>query len=187
MKINIYGQGITVTENRKEHIEESLTLSIKKYFADAEYANVTLSKEGSGVKAEIHVKASRNANVQGQADSLDALSAFDMALAHVSKQLRRYKRHLKNHHKNAEFEFQTATQYVLSSEPEGDGDEAGLEPIIIAEMPADIPKLTVSEAVMKMDLESLPVLMFINRAHDNVNVVYRREDGNLGWIDPKAK
>ncbi len=187
MKTNIHGHGITITESRKEHIEENLTHAIQKYFADAEYANTTLSKEGNGVKAEIHVKASRNANVQGQAESQDALTAFDMALAHVSKQLRRYKRHLNNHHKNTEFEFQTATQYVLSSEPEGDEDEAGPEPIIVAEMPTDIPKLTVSEAVMKMDLESLPVLMFINRAHDNVNVVYRREDGNLGWIDPKAK
>ncbi len=185
MKIKIYGQGITITDSRKEHVEEHLTRTIHKYFPDTEKADVKLSREGGGVKAEIHVKASRNANVQGQAESQDALSAFDMALAHVSKQLRRYKRHLNNHHKNIELEFQSATQYVLSSEPEGDEDEAGLEPIIVAEMPTDIPKLTVSEAVMKMDLESLPVLMFVNRAHDGVNVVYRREDGNLGWIDPK--
>lgn len=187
MKIKIYGQGITITDSRKEHIEENLERAIHKYFTDAEKADVKLSREGNGVKAEIHVKASRSANVQGEAESLDALSAFDMALAHVSKQLRRYKRHLNNHHKNVELEFHSATQYVLSSEPEGDADESNLEPIIVAEMPADIPKLTVSEAVMKMDFESLPVLMFINRAHDGINVVYRREDGNLGWIDPKSK
>lgn len=187
MEIKIHGNGITITDSRKEHIEDNLTASIEKYFANAEYANVTLAKEGMGVKCEIHVKASRSASVQGQGESLDALTAFDMSLAHVSKQLRRYKRHLKNHHRNAEPEFHTVTQYVLSSEPEGDDDEAGLEPIVVAEMPTDIPKLTVSEAVMKMDLEGLPVLMFINRAHEHVNVVYRREDGHLGWIDPKVQ
>ncbi len=189
MLINIRGQGITITPNRREHIEEGVRNTVQKYFPDAINAEVSLAKEGSGIKAEINVKASRQSNIQGNAHSADGLAAFDVALAHVGKQLRRYKRHLNNHHRNVEIdlEFQPATQYVLSSEPEGDGDEAGDEPIIIAEMPADIPKLTVSQAVMKMDLEALPVLMFVNRAHDGVNVVYRRPDGNLGWIDPKTK
>ncbi len=189
MLINIRGQGITITSSRREHIEEGVKSAIQKYFPNAEKADVSLSKEGHGVRAEVNVKASRQSHIQGTGHSPDSLAAVDVALAHVAKQLRRYKRHLNNHHKNVEIdlEFQPATQYVLSSEPEGDDDEAGLEPIIVAEMPADIPKLTVSEAVMKMDLEALPVLMFINRAHDGVNVVYRRTDGNLGWIDPKDK
>ncbi|MFV0321453.1 MAG: ribosome hibernation-promoting factor, HPF/YfiA family [Alphaproteobacteria bacterium] len=189
MLINIRGQGITITPSRREHIEEGIKTTVQKYFPDAASTDVALVKEGHGVKAEINVKASRQSFVQGSGHSPDGLAAFDVALAHVGKQLRRYKRHLNNHHKNVEIEleFQPATQYVLSSSPEGDGDEAGDEPIIVAEMPTDIPKLTVSQAVMKMDLEALPVLMFVNRAHNGVNVVYRRPDGNLGWIDPKTK
>ncbi|MFV0432268.1 MAG: ribosome hibernation-promoting factor, HPF/YfiA family [Alphaproteobacteria bacterium] len=190
MQINIRGQGITITPSRREHIESGLETTIHKYFPDALNADVNLSKEGANVKADINVKASKQNFVQGSSVSADSLAAFDLALVHIGKQLRRYKRHLNNHHKNnieLELEFQPATQYVLSSELEGDGDEAGDEPIIVAEMPAEIPKLTVSQAVMKMDLEALPVLMFVNRAHDNVNVVYRRADGNLGWIDPKIK
>lgn len=187
MLIQIRGKSIKVNEKNHDYIKETLENSVTKYFANAIEAEVSFSKDGSVVRADINVKATRHSRVHGTASSNDMIAAFDMALAHVTKQLRRYKRHLNNHHKNSDLklEFSTAKQYVLSAEPLEETGEAQDEPLIIAELETEIPKLTVADAVMKMDLEDLPVLTFTNKAHGKVNIVYRRKDGNFGWIDPQ--
>ena len=105
----------------------------------------------------------------------------------MEKQLRRYKRRLKDHHRSrAEpVELSGASSYILASETEGEESEPDtLQPIIVAEMETKIPSLSVGEAVMQMELTGSPVLVFRNEGKDGVNVVYRREDGNIGWIDP---
>lgn len=109
----------------------------------------------------------------------------------MDKQLRRYKRRLKNHHKErAEpVEFVGAPSYILAAS--SDYDEAAepdtLQPMIIAEMETRVPALSVGEAVMQMELEGAPVLVFRDETHNGVNVVYRREDGNIGWIDTRQE
>lgn len=189
MLIKIRGKAITVNDKNKSYIEETLEAAISKYFAQAIEADVAFSKEGSVVKADINVKVSKHSRVHGTETSSDMLAAFDMALAHVTKQLRRYKRHLNNHHKklDSSLEFESAKQYVLSSEAEDETGQVKDEPLIVAEVVAEIPKLTVADAVMKLDLENLSVLTFINKAHGQVNVVYRRNDGHYGWVDPQLK
>ena len=105
----------------------------------------------------------------------------------MDKQLRRYKRRLKDHHKDRTepVELIGASSYILASEAETHAEEPdSLQPIIVAEMETKIPSLTVGEAVMQMELAGLPVLVFRNDKKDGVNVVYRRDDGNIGWIDP---
>jgi len=127
--------------------------------------------------------------VQCHGEAADAYAAFDDAAARLEKQLRRYKRRLRNHHKYskpaAEPELEEATDYVLaaeSAEEPAEGNDA--QPLVIAEMRTAIPQLSVSEAVMRLDLADLPVLLFRNSAHGTLNLVYRRRDGNVGWIDP---
>jgi hypothetical protein len=123
--------------------------------------------------------------VQGRSNADDAYAAFDSALEHIAKQLRRYKRRLNDKHKGrAPEEAIPAQQYTLA--PESGEDELPEEgqPAIIAELPTEIATLSVSEAVMRMDLADVPALMFKNRASGGLNVVYRRPDGNIGWIDP---
>jgi hypothetical protein len=110
--------------------------------------------------------------------------AFDAAAERVAKQMRRYKRRLHSHHAQPHEAFEAgerAKDYVLAPFDE----EAEEGPAVVAEMSTDLPSLTVSEAVMRMDLANAPVLLFRNRSHGELNLVYRRPDGNIGWIDPE--
>ena len=105
----------------------------------------------------------------------------------MEKQLRRYKRRLKDHHKDRTqpVELFSGSSYIIASDDGPDQSEPEtLQPIIVAEMEAKTPSLSVGEAVMQMELAGAPVLVFRNESKDGVNVVYRRDDGNIGWIDP---
>ena len=116
----------------------------------------------------------------------DAYAAFDIAMAHLAKRLRRHKRRLRDHHNSQRaVESLPAQSYVLAGyEAEDSGEATGDNPVIIAEDTTDIAELTVSEAVMRLDIADLPALMFRNAGSGGLNVVYRRADGNVGWIDP---
>jgi hypothetical protein len=133
---------------------------------------------GSGINAQSHATAN------------DAHVCFDAAAERLEKQLRRYKRRLRSHHekqKAHQAEITQALSYVLAAEEEGEedvGEESA--PIVIAETTMTIPVATVSEAVMRLDLSSAPALMFRNGAHGGLNMVYRRPDGNIGWVDPQT-
>ena len=107
----------------------------------------------------------------------------------MEKQLRRYKRRLKDHHKHREqpVELSGASSYILASSEHAEETEPdSLQPMIIAEMETSIPSISVGEAVMQMELAGAPILVFRKEGSDGFNVVYRRDDGNVGWIDPQA-
>lgn len=185
MEISIKGKHVDVGDALRGHAESQLQNSVKKYFENALDSTVVFSKEGPGFRADISVHAGRGMIMQGGADGNDAYIAFDGALGRISKQLRRYKGRIRNHHHNgpSDDEILLAQYSILASEGEDELPEAG-EPAIVAELPHKIATLTVSQAVMRMDLAQAPVLMFRNRAHGGLNVVYHRADGNIGWIDP---
>jgi hypothetical protein len=124
--------------------------------------------------------------IQGKGEGGDAYGAFEGSLARIAKQLRRYKRRLSDHHKTTAAEdYLQALQYVIETEQEDLEHEPDTgQPTIIAEMETHIATLTVSEAVMRMDLADVSVVMFRNSANGVLNVVYNRTDGNVGWIDP---
>jgi hypothetical protein len=132
--------------------------------------------------------------VKSGATATDYYPAFEAAAERLGKQLRRYKRRLRDHHtrlRNQSEELETARAFVLAPAEEDADIEAGGVPdgpatgsAVIAEMSTEVPRLTVGEAVMRMDLADAPVLLFRNRAHGELNLVYRRTDGNIGWIDP---
>jgi len=186
MDISITGKNMDVGEALSSHVENHLAPTVTKYFSQAIDANVNFSRSGHGLRADITVHPGpRGLVIQGGNDSEDAYGAFDGALERIAKQLRRYKRRLNDHHKNREVDdILIAQQYVM--EPESDNEEVSIEgqPAIIAEMPTQIEKLSVGQAVMRMDLADVPVIMFRNSASGSMNVVYRRPDGNVGWIDP---
>ncbi|HJN25921.1 MAG TPA: ribosome-associated translation inhibitor RaiA [Rhodospirillales bacterium] len=185
MEISVKGKNVDVGDALRGHAESQLQSSVTKYFEHALDSTVIFSKEGHGFRADISVHAGRGMVMQGGADGSDAYGAFDGALGRIDKQLRRYKSRIRNHHHSgpSDDELVLAQYSILASEGEEELPEAG-EPTIVAEMPHKIATLTVSEAVMRMDLAQAPVMMFRNRAHGGLNVVYHREDGNIGWIDP---
>ena len=135
----------------------------------------------------ISVHVGRGILMQAEDDGGDAYAAFDITAETITKRLRRHKRRLRDHHKTP-VSVESAGLYVLSGdsdgEDEGETGEGG--PMVIAEMKTDIATLTVSEAVMRLDLADDGALMFVNRAHGGLNMVYRRTDGNVGWVDPKG-
>ncbi len=187
MDISVKGKNLDVGDALRSHAEDHLGSVVTKYFNHAIDASVTFSREGQSMCVDISVHPGpRGLVVQSGSESEDPYSAFDGALERVAKQLRRYKRRLANHHAKGRTSEETlpAQQYVIQSD-DGEGEVAeDAQPAVIAEMETEIATLTVSEAVMRMELGELPMVMFRNSAHGGLNAIYRRPDGNIGWIDP---
>ncbi len=187
MNIVITGKHLDVGESLRTHIEEKLTASIAKYIDRVNAVNVVLSKQGHLFRVDItsNLGTHSGLTLQARRENSDAYVAFDDAAEKIAKQLRRYKRQITNHHGKSPEEVarkSASKYYVISSDVE---KEVADNPIIIAEDARHIEHLTVSDAVMRMDLGELPALVFINQANDRVNVIYRRTDGNIAWVDPE--
>ncbi|MCF8466060.1 MAG: ribosome-associated translation inhibitor RaiA [Sneathiella sp.] len=194
MHVIVKGKQIDVGDALREHIEASLEAGVSKYFDNAIDAQVTLSRNNHNFHTECSVHIGSGIDVAASADHVDAYSSFDSAAERIEKQLRRYKRRLKSHHGKERYQAKmtfAAQSYVLAPEPEEEQPDIDApdewQPIIIAESNANIPDCSVGEAVMRMDLANLPAMMFHNSLTKGLNVVYRRPDGNIGWIDPKVE
>lgn len=191
MQISVSGKGVDVGESLRTHIEGQIEEHVKKYIDRVTSVQVVVSREAHLFRVDIVGNLGTHSGIVIRSRGLleDVYAAFDEALERMSKQLRRYKRKLTNHHKNDSLPtpiIMKSKKYTLKPEvgEQEDNKHAGL---VIAEQHTDIETLTVSEAVMKMDLQDLPALMFFNSAHGRLNVVYRRNDGNISWVDPEGK
>ncbi|WP_300585387.1 ribosome hibernation-promoting factor, HPF/YfiA family [Marivita sp.] len=187
MRYQITGKQIDVGEALQTHAKTELDAMLGKYAGRPTDATVVFSKSAHEFVCEAVIHLSTGLNASAKAHATEIYAAFDACCEKMDKQLRRYKRRLKDHHKDRTepVELFGASSYILASEVDTHDDEPeSLQPIIVAEMETKIPSLTVGEAVMQMELAGLPVLVFRNDKKDGVNVVYRREDGNIGWIDP---
>ena len=186
MNISIKGKHVDVGEALRGHAMEYLTATVAKYFERAMESNIVFSREGHLFRADISVHARRGIVMQGHSSADDAYTAFDKALDRVAKQLRRHKRRLRDHHKSQpNLETLPAQYSIIASASEEGKALADAKAVIIAEMPHEVATLTVGEAVTRMESDDAPIMMFRNRAHGGFNVIYRRDDGNIGWIDPK--
>ncbi|WP_417720583.1 ribosome hibernation-promoting factor, HPF/YfiA family [Salipiger sp.] len=187
MRYQITGKQIDVGEALQTHVQNELASVLAKYAGRPTDATVTFSKSAHEFVCEVTVHLSTGLTTSAKAHATEIYASFDDCGEKIDKQLRRYKRRLKDHHKDrAEpVALYEASSYILAREEDSQDDEPDtLQPIIVAEMEMSIPSLTVGEAVMQMELAGAPVLVFRNEKKDGVNVVYRREDGNIGWIDP---
>ena len=187
MRYQISGKQIDIGEALQTHVKNELGGIVDKYAERPTDAHVIFSKSASEFVCETIVHLSTGLTTQAKAKAHEIYAAFDSCCDKLEKQLRRYKRRLKDHHRErAEpVEIMGASSYILASEGEDQESEPeSLQPIIVAEMETNIPSLTVGEAVMQMELAGVPVLVFRNEGKDGLNVVYRRDDGNIGWIDP---
>jgi ribosomal subunit interface protein len=207
MHITVAGKQVETGEALKTHVREGLSTIARKYFDHALEANVTFRRDAKGragafFACDINLKAGRNLFMRGEGEGTDAHRAFEVAAEHVAKRLRRYRRRVNDHARSMAEErpdAETATQYVLQDEPETEEDATatadgaddieanGTHSPIVAEQPTFIARLTVREAVMRLDLTHQPVLMFRNSGTGALAVVYRRPDGCVGWIDSAAQ
>lgn len=190
MQITVTGKQLDVGNSLREHVEGRLVDAVAKYFEQALEAAVVFSSSAKGrlIRADISVHAGRNIRMQGRAEAADAYAAFDAALERIAKRLRRYKRRLRDHRKGATDDALPALKSVIAdyNADKAEEDSADAQPVVIAEMTTAIETMTVGEAVMQMDLVDSSALMFRNSAHGGLNVVYRRRDDNIGWIDPQG-
>ena len=188
MRYKVSGKQIDIGESLQTHVETELSAVLEKYAGRPTDAQVVFSRNAHEFVCEAIVHLSTGLTCQAKAHATEIYASFEACLEKMDKQLRRYKRRLKDHHRDrsAPVEFAGASSYILAAEEGAEGDEPdSLQPMIIAEMETKIPSLSVGEAVMQMEISGSPVLIFRNEGHDGLNVVYRREDGNVGWIDPR--
>jgi len=192
MQISVSGKQVDLSDSLRTRVASSLDAIAGKYFDHALEAQVTFSRARSFFTCDINVHAGRGLTLRGEGEAGDANAAFDDAAEHIATRLRRYRRRVNAHHRDQANRAgpQAAKSYVLRAEADDhaptDSPEAAAFATVIAESQLQIASLTVSEAVMRMDLADQAVLMFRNSATGEHNVVYRRADGNIGWIDPSA-
>jgi ribosomal subunit interface protein len=188
MRYQISGKQIDIGEALQTHVETELGEVMEKYSQRPTDAYVVFSRDAHNLVCEATVHLSSGLTAQAKGRATDVYAAFDACCERMDKQLRRYKRRLKDHHRDriAPVEFADAPSYILAADEGSDGDEPeSLQPMIVAEMETRIPSISVGEAVMQMELGHSDVLVFRNERHGRINVVHRREDGNIGWIDPE--
>ncbi|WP_368185474.1 ribosome-associated translation inhibitor RaiA [Aestuariibius sp. HNIBRBA575] len=188
MRYQISGKQIDIGEALQIHVKNELGDTLNKYSGRPTDATVIFSKSANEFVCETVVHLSTGLTTQARAHAHEIYAAFDSSLEKMDKQLRRYKRRLKDHHKERQqpVELSDAGSYILAATDHVEEVEPeNVSAMIIAEMEAKIPSISVGEAVMQMELSHAPVLVFRNEGHSGINVVYRREDGNIGWIDPK--
>lgn len=191
MNLSVSGQQIEIGEALQSHARQALAGVVTKYFTDALDGQVHFSREAYLFRADILVHVGRNISMQSHASAVDPYGAFDAACEHLAKRLRRHKRRLREHTNRAARaeEALNATQTVLAApEPLHDDEPApgaSDDPVVIAEMRTAIETLSVGEAVLRLDFTGQPAMLFRSRANGLLNMVYRRPDGNIGWVDPQ--
>jgi ribosomal subunit interface protein len=196
MDIRFTGKQVDTGESLQAHVQESLSLQMDKYFTEKEaHAHVVMTQQKGFFQVNIQIHISKQVMVSAKGSGGDAYGAYHEALEHITKRLRRHKRRLKNHrseHKNEET-IEKGRHYVMELQPLVADENEALQntekhdedpPLIIAEMDNDTSSMSVSEAVMQLDMKALPFLLFKNSKNSKINLVYQREDGHIGWIDP---
>ncbi len=197
MQITVSGKQVELSDALRVRVTNQLTTITGKYFGHAQEAHVTFGRARSFFTCDINIHAARGLTLRGEGEAADANAALDDAAEHIAKRLRRYRRRMNEHQRDqaGREQAQPAIQYVLRQEDEDTAPDtrpddgvlqAATYATVIAESAAEIAVLSVGDAVMRMDLADTPVLMFRNSATGEMNVVYRRSDGHIGWIDPAA-
>ena len=197
MQVQVTGKHVDVGEALRSRVSAELSNSIGKYFErEGEGADVVVSREGHAFKVDCAVRLASGQQLTSQGLGGDAHLAFDAAIERLRKRVRRYKNRLKDHHPQAlaRQAEETAAYFVIQA-PDDNLDDADLdalegdggfpEPMVIAETETQIETMTVSMAVLELDLSESQTIVFRNAAHGGLSVVYRRPDGNIGWIDPE--
>ncbi|NHN83069.1 ribosome-associated translation inhibitor RaiA [Acetobacter musti] len=192
MQIHVSGKQIDLSDALKHRVTTHLDTIAERYFDQAMEANVTFSRARSFFTCDINVHAGRGLTLRGEGEAADAPTAFDDAAEHIARRLRRYRRRVRSHsratarHPGPEI----GRTYILQpNDPQpasavSDDRADGPYATIIAEQATEIALLSVSEAVMRLDLADRSLLVFRNSVSRQINIIYRRDDGNIGWVDP---
>ncbi len=189
MPFRVSGKNLDIGEALRTRIEQRIADATAKYFDRGFSGHVTMAKDGFGFRTECVIHLDSGIVLEAEALAADAYASADQAAMRLEKRLRRYKRRLKDHQAGrgdgrAPAPLDSESQVVAAPAPESADDEAELNPVIIAEAATALKRLSVSDAVVQLDATGVPVVVFRHAGHGRVNLVYRRADGHIGWIDP---
>lgn len=188
MDIRVSGHQIETGSALQDHAADRLNTIVEKYFSRALSSHVTFGKAPAGAfSCDIVTHVTHGLILKGHGEAHDAHQALDRAAEKIDKQLRRYKRRLKDRHEQAAHalkEEEAAYTIFANEEPQVEEEEAPDAPPIIAETKVDVPEASVADAVMLLDLRDTSALFFKNAGTGRHNMVYRRRDGSIGWVEP---
>ena len=190
MTLRISGKSISVGEALRSRVNERTDEVLRKYFDGNYSGHITLSKDGFGFRTDCSLHLDSGITLEADSNATDAYASADQALLMIEKRLRRYKSRLKDrsarktYAANAALADIDAPSYVIEAPAEGDEEVTAYSPVIIAEATTSLKRLSVSEAVMELDLTGAACVVFQHGSSGRVNIIYRRTDGNVGWVDP---
>lgn len=192
MTLRISGKNMDIGEALRAQVQERVDAAVAKYFDGAVTGHVTVEKEGTGFRTECVIHLPTGVTLESQGMAHDAYAAFDQSAHRIEKRLRRHKRRLRDHQSDAKGNKIAPVEaaYAILEAPAEEADEGievaeeGYSPVVIAESTRALHRRSVSEAVLELDLTGAPFLIFLHAGTGRLNVVYRRHDGAIGWIDP---
>jgi ribosomal subunit interface protein len=187
--LRVSGKSVDVGDSLRQRVTEKVTEALAKYFDHGWSGHVTISREGSGFRADCVLHLDSGTILEAHGGAQDAINAADDAVIKIEKRLRRYKRRLKDRTTTmrAREAEQFTANYVIEAPDEEAEEQEGWSPVTIAESTAALPELSVRDAIAELDLTGAPVIVFRHAGNGDINIVYRRPDGNIGWIDPSPR
>jgi ribosomal subunit interface protein len=189
MALRISGKNLDIGEALRERIAGRVGDASQRYLDGRVSGHVTVEKEAHGFRTIAALHLPTGATLQAEAFAADAYVACDLGVDRIEKRLRRYARRLKDKTGHHTQQAGVETPYVVIESPKetaGDETDEAFEPVIIAEQTTSLKRMTVADAVLELDVTGASALVFLHAVHGRVNVVYRRADGHVGWIDPPA-
>lgn len=190
MHTQITGKNLDIGDTLRAHASDRLASIAQRYFDGVVKAHVTIEKQKSNFVTDCSLHLATGLVLQAHGAASEAFASFESASSHLEKQLRRYKSRLKNHHRSRRepVRQEAATDFVIAAVSEEDQSEiTDLNPAVIAEAIHSVSELSVGEAVMQLDISTVSFVLFRNARDGELNVVYRRADGNIGWINPSPR
>lgn len=185
MTLRISGRQMDIGDAFRSRIENQVTEAVEKYFDGGFSGHVTVTKNNSRFNADCMIHLDTGMSLQATGDAQEPVAAFDSAAERLEKRLRRYKRKLKSHNHGANGQPIDISYTVMAAVTDDDEEVPDdFAPAIVAESTVALRTMTVASAVIELDTKESPVFVFRNAGNEHVNIVYRRADGNIGWIDP---
>jgi len=188
MAFRVSGKNIDIGEALRQRVSQRIAEAVGKYFDGGYSGHATVEPDGFGFRTECAIHLDSGITLQAEARAADAYASADQAATRVEKRLRRYKRRLKERPSGRPDSGPetAAVSYVIEAPQEADDEVVDFNPVIIAESTTALKRLSVSEAVMELDLTGMTAMVFRHAGHGRINVIYRRPDGHIGWIDPPS-
>lgn len=186
MTIQITGKNLDIGPAYRTYVQDKILRRLEKYTGQELKGHVRLEKEGLQFRTNCSLTLASGLQLQSNGESEDAYASADIAVEKLEKRLRRYTRRLKEHHgrTNGSAPFIEAADHIVAASDNENNAEPSEHPVIIAEGSTAVRTSSVSDAVMQLDLSENTLVLFRNAGNGRLNIVYRRPDGNIGWIDP---